>query len=153
MENRVELDRENILHEVMDKSKWYWSVKFVHASGHGWQHKDHGNSKAQLKFDINKFFEDFDLDDSMRDDFVVVFGKKHIHHDDSVLILENQEQRSAKKNEENVLKHLKDKLSEFLEEEKERIETQVPQHEKEQRLEDKKHHSKKKEYRKSPDIS
>ncbi len=147
----MDLYKDKILHEVMDKSQWYWQMKLVHASGHGGQHKDHGNSKAQLKFDVDKFFKTFDLDDK-REKFVEVFGKKRIHHDDTVVILENQEQRSAKTNEENVLKHLRHMLSEVLEDELERIETKVPKHKKEKRIKDKKHHSKKKEQRKKPDV-
>lgn len=147
----MNLDKDHILGEVMDKNKKFWNVKFVHASGHGWQHKDHGNSKAQLIFDVEKFFETFDLDEKW-DRFVEVVGKKNIHHDDTVVILENQEDRSAKINKENVLKHLRHLLSEVLEEENERIETIIPKHEKEKRLQDKKHHSKKKEHRKYPDI-
>lgn len=145
------LDKERILNHVMDKSKDFWKVKFVRASGHGWQHKDHGNSKAQLTFDVNKFFEIFDLDEKW-DKFVDVVGKKNIHHDGTAVILENQEQRSAKMNEENVLKHLRHLLSEVLEEELERKETKVPKHQKKKRLDNKKHHSKKKEHRKKPEI-
>lgn len=150
---KMVLNKEKILNDVMDKSKDFWKIKLVRASGHGWQHKDHGNSKAQLFFDIDKFFEIFDLEDKKWDDFVEVVWKKNIHHDNSVLILENQEDRSAKINKENVLKHLRHLLSKVLEEQKERKETKVPKSQKEKRLQNKKHHSKKKENRKNPDIS
>ncbi len=143
---------EEILKHVMDKSSWFWSVKFVHASGHWWQHKDHGNSKAQLTFDVVKFFEMFDPDNKKWDKFVEIFGKKRIHHDDTVLVMENQEERSAHRNEEKVLHILRWLLSEVLEEEKERKETKVPHHEKKRRLNDKKHHWKKKENRSISNI-
>ena len=146
------LSKEEILHNIMDKKNNFWSVKFVHSSGHGGQHKDHGNSKAQLFFDVTKFFEDFDKDNTKWDKFVQVFGKHNIHHDGSVVILENQEQRSAKANEENVLIHLRHLLSSVLEDDVDRIETEVPHIEKEKRLEEKKHHWKKKKHRAKNDI-
>jgi protein subunit release factor B len=124
----------------MEKQNGYWKVKFIHSSGHGGQHKDHGNSKAQLSFDVAKFFEDYDEDNTRWDKFVEVFGKKNIHHNNTVVVLENQEQRSAKVNEETVLKHLRHMLSEVLEDEIERIETKVPKIEKKKRVDDKKHH-------------
>ncbi len=125
----------------------FWEIKLVHASGHGWQNINHGNSKAQLFFDINKFFEIFEISDDKRDKFVEVFGTSKIHHDNSMVVLENQETRYANKNKEKVLHHLKSLLSEFLEEEKERIETKVSQKEKRKRLNDKRFHSKKKKNR------
>ena len=140
-------NKEEILHHVLDKSSGYWKVKFVHSSGHGGQHKDHGNSKAQLTFDVSKFFEDYDEDNVWWEKFVEVFWKKSIHHEGTVVILENQEQRSAKVNEEKVLKHLRDLLSEVLEEEIERVETKVLHIEKKKRVDDKKYHWKKKEHR------
>jgi|GEM_PF-3771142 len=66
----MNLDRDHILNEVMDKSKGFWKVKMIHASGHGGQNKDHGNSKAQLTFDINKFFEIFELDEQKWEKFI-----------------------------------------------------------------------------------
>ena len=98
----MNLDKEYILGKVMDKSKGFWKIKMVHASGHGGQHKDHGNSKVQLVFDINKFFEEFNLGDEMWEKFVKVFGKNKIHHNNTSVILENQSERSAQRNKENV---------------------------------------------------
>lgn len=126
----------------------YWWVKLVHASGHGGQNINHGNSKAQLFFDINQFFELFDLDNDDRDKFVKIVGIKKIHHDDTILVIENQETRYAEMNKENVLKHLIDLLREFLEENKKRIETKVPLLVKEVRIKDKRFNAKKKRDRK-----
>lgn len=150
--NNKKEHKDQILQEVMDKSKWFWTVKFVHASGHGGQHKDHGNSKAQLVFDVEKFFEAFDLGDDRRDKFVEVFGKKKIHHDNTSVMLENQDERSAQRNKENVLHHLRWLLVEFLEEKKDRVATKTPKYEKKKRLDDKKHHSKKKKHREMPEL-
>jgi ribosome-associated protein len=146
------ITNEEILNHVINKSNNFWTVKFVHASGHGGQHKDHGNSKAQLHFDIDKFFDEFDIDNSKWDKFVEVFGKKNIHHDNTFVVFEDQEERSAQRNKEKVLHHLRHLLSEFLEEDIDRKVTNVPYHEKKKRLDDKKHHSKKKEQRTNLEI-
>jgi ribosome-associated protein len=142
-----ELTNEEILNHVMDKSNNFWAVKFVHASGHGGQHKDHGNSKAQLHFDVGKFFDEFDPEDRKWEKFVEVFGKKKIHHNNMSVVLEDQEERSALRNQEIALHHLRHKLSEFLEDDIVRKETKVPYHEKKKRIDDKKRKAKKKKNR------
>ncbi len=138
---------DEIIHKLDKNNEKFWEIKLVHASGHGWQNINHGNSKAQLFFDVNKFFEIFEISDDKWDRFVVVFGPSKIHHDNSMVVLENQETRYANKNKEKVLNHLKSLLREFLEEEKERIETKISQKEKRKRLNDKRFHSKKKKNR------
>lgn len=126
----------------------YWTVKWVHASGHGWQKINHGNSKAQLHFNINAFYEDFDIKDKTWEDFVKIVWEKNITHDQSTLTLENQETRYASKNKDKVLDHLKWILIELFKEEKERVQTEISREQKEERLEEKWKHSKKKERRK-----
>lgn len=161
LDNKIQKDEQElrkytageIINIVMNKNNGYWSVKYVHASGHGWQHINHGNSKAQLHFDINKFYNDFNLQDKSWDDFVRVFGDKNITHDQSKLILENQETRYATKNKENVLNHLRQLLLELFREEKERIQTEISEIENEKRLMEKRHNSEKKKLRRSVDIS
>ena len=147
-----ELSNEEILNYVMEKSNNFWTVKFVHASGHGWQHKDHGNSKAQLTFDVAKFFEEFDPENNLWNKFVEIFGKKNIHHDGSSVVMENQTERSAQRNKEKVLHHLRWLLWQVLEQQKDRKPTKVPHHEKKKRTDDKKHNGKRKENRKKPDV-
>ena len=146
------MTNEDILKHVIDKSNWFWTVKFVQASGHGGQHKDHGHSKAQLIFDVKKFFEEFDSENKKWEKFVEVFGKKNIHHNGNSVMLENQTERSAQRNKDNVLHKLKWLLSDVLDEEKERKQTKVPHHEKKKRMNNKNHNSKKKENRKIPEI-
>lgn len=138
-----------ILDTVMrNPNNRYWTVKRVHASGHGWQKINHGNSKAQLHFDINNFYNDFDIKDKTRDDFVKLVWEKNITHDQSTLTLENQETRYASKNKDKVLEHLKTLLLELFKEEKERIQTEISHEQKEERLEKKWRHSEKKSRRK-----
>ena len=146
------MTNEEILHYVLQKSSWFWEVKFVHASWHGGQHKDHGNSKAQFHFDINKFFEKFDPENKKWERFVEVFGKKRIHHNDSMLIMENQEERSARRNEEKVLHIFRGLLADVLENDKERKQTKIPSHEKNKRINNKLHNARKKQNRKKPEI-
>jgi protein subunit release factor B len=144
---------ENIINQKLsdvekNNNHEYWWIKLVHASGHGGQNINHGNSKAQLFFDINKFFEIFDISDDEREKFVKIVGIKKIHHDNTVLVLDNQETRYAETNKVNVLRHLINLLREFLQEDMERIETKVPLVVKEERMKDKKFNAKKKEIEK-----
>lgn len=139
---------DDIIHKIDKNNEKFWEIKLVHASGHGWQNINHGNSKAQLTFDVNKFFEIFEIHDSEWDKFLEVFGPSKIHHDNSVVVLENQETRYANKNKEKVLAHLKSLLHQVLEDVEERIETKVPIKANKKRLNDKRFHSKKKKDRK-----
>lgn len=116
----------NIISAVMkNTNNKYWEVKYVHASGHGWQKINHGNSKAQLHFNINNFYNDFNIKDKTWEDFVKIVGEKHITHDQSTLILENQETRYALKNKENLLVYLKWFLNKFFWVEEEKIEREI----------------------------
>lgn len=133
---------------IRNPNNRYWSVKYVHASGHGWQKINHWNSKAQLHFNINTFYSDFNIKDKTREDFVKLVWEKNITHDQSTLILENQETRHALKNKENVLNHLRTLLLELFKEEKERIQTEISREEKQERLMEKRKHSEKKWRRK-----
>lgn len=139
----------DILEIVMrNPNNRYWNVKRVHASWHGGQKINHGNSKAQLHFNINNFYNDFDIKDKTREDFVKIVWEKNITHDQSTLTLENQETRHASKNKDNVVNHLKEILIELFKKEKERVQTEISHEQKEERLEQKKMHSKKKRERK-----
>ena len=116
----------NIISAVMkNTNNKYWEVKYVHASGHGGQKINHWNSKAQLHFKINNFYNDFNIKDKTWDDFVKIVGEKHITHDQSTLVLENQETRYALKNKENLLNYLKDFLNNFFWIEEHKIEREI----------------------------
>lgn len=139
----------DILEVVMrNPNNRYWTVKRVHASWHGGQKINHGNSKAQLHFSINNFYNDFDIKNKTRDDFVKVVWEKHITHDQSTLVLENQETRYASKNKNNVVNHLREILLELFKTEKERVQTEISHEQKEERHEQKRRHSEKKWRRK-----
>ena len=116
----------NIINTVMkNTNNKYREIKYVHASGHGGQKINHGNSKAQLHFNIDNFYKDFDIKDKTRDDFVKIVWEKHITHDQSKLILENQETRYALKNKENLLSYLKWFLNKFFWVEEEKVEREI----------------------------
>jgi len=139
----------DILEVVMrNPNNRYWNVKRVHASGHGGQKINHGNSKAQLHFNINNFYNDFGIKDKTWEDFVKIVWEKNITHDQSTLILENQETRYANKNKENVVNHLREILLELFKEEKERVQTEISHEQREERLREKWRHSEKKWRRK-----
>ena len=126
----------------------YWRIKLVHASGHWWQNINHGNSKAQLHFNLDNFYNDFGINDKTREDFVKIVWWKNITHNQSILTLENQETRDAKTNKDKVLDHLKAILLELFKEEKERIQIEISHEQKQERLEKKWKHSEKKRRRK-----
>lgn len=139
----------DILEIVMrNPNNRYWTVKRVHASWHGGQKINHGNSKAQLHFSIDNFYNDFDIKDKTWEDFVKIVWEKNITHDQSTLVLENQETRYASKNKENVINHLKAILLELFKEEKERVQTEISREQKEERRKEKWKHSEKKGRRK-----
>ena len=139
----------NILDVVMrNPNNRYWTVKRVHASWHGGQKINHGNSKAQLHFNINNFYSDFDIKDKTWEDFVKIVWEKNITHDQSTLTLENQETRHANKNKENVVNRLREILLELFKEEKERVQTEISHEQKEERIKEKWKHSEKKWRRK-----
>ena len=54
-----------------------------------------------------------------------IVGEKHITHDQSTLVLENQETRYALKNKENLLNYLKDFLNKFFWIEEHKIEREI----------------------------
>lgn len=126
----------------------YRRIKPLPASWPWWQKRNHGNSKAQLHFDINAFYKDFDIKEKTWEDFVKIAWDKKISHDWSILTLENQESRHLDTNKQNVLNHLKAIIRELFTEEKERIQTEISREQKQERLEKKWKHSKKKERRK-----
>jgi len=65
---------------------------------------------------------------------------KQLHHDNSVIEFECQEERTQFKNKKKIKKEYIQLQKKALEEDKERISTQVPEHEKEKRLDKKKKH-------------
>lgn len=139
----------DILEIVMrNPNSRYWTVKRVQASWHGGQKINHTNTKAQLRFNINNFYNDFDIKDKTWEDFVKIVWGKNISHNQSILTLENQETRDANKNKENVINHLKAILLELFKEEKERIQTEISHEQNEERLCKKWKHSEKKLRRK-----
>lgn len=140
---------ENILDTVMrNPNHRYWRICPLPASWPGWQKRNHGNSKAQLHFFINNFYEDFGIKDKTREDFVKIVWEKNINHEQSKLTLENQESRHWDMNKKNVLNHLKAILLELFKEEKHRVQTEISREQKEERLNEKWKHSEKKWRRK-----
>lgn len=146
------IDSNDIISQVMkNKNKKFWEISLTHASGPGGQHINHGNSKAQLVFDIDKFLEIFDLSEEKKEKFKQVCGVSKIRNSNSTLILENQETRYASRNKQKLLENLQVLLLEILKEEEPRIETKIPKWIKEKRLNLKKQHSQKKKNRSKDD--
>lgn len=152
-EAEIKQYRQQYITEILDtvmknSNNRYWRIKLIHASGHGWQNINHGNSKVQLHFNLDNFYNDFDIKDKTWEDFVKIVWWKNISHNQSILTLENQETRDSKTNKIRVLEHLKVILLEFFKEEKERVQTEISREQREERLSKKRRHSEKKWRRK-----
>jgi len=103
----------------------------------GWQNVNKVETKVQLFFNIqdSKY-----LDQNQKEKIITHAHHKQLHHDNSILEFECQEERTQWKNKDKVIKEFIQFLNEALKEEKERIATQVPGYENEKRLEEKERH-------------
>ena len=101
-----------------------------------------------MHFNITNFYNDFGIKDKTWEDFVKIVWEKNITHDQSTLLLENQETRDPQKNKEKVVEHLKAIILELFKEEKERIQTDISREQRQERLMEKRRHSEKKWRRK-----
>lgn len=127
-----------------------WNIKKSRSWGHWWQNVNKVETKIQLFFDIvnSKY-----LTSKQKEIIIKHAHTKQLHHDDSIISFECQEERNQEQNLERAKQKLKKFLHEALEEDKERISTQVPKHEKEKRLDEKKKHGQKKSNRNfTPEI-
>lgn len=117
------------------------NIKKSRSWGKGWQNVNKVETKIQLFFDIinSKY-----LTSKQKEIIIAHAHNKQLHHDNSIISFECQEERNQEQNLERAKQKLKDFLNQALEEDKERIETQVPWHEKEKRLANKKKHWEKK---------
>lgn len=147
MKNHIWIDttsciKKVIEHEIEFKTSRSW--------GHWWQNVNKVETKVQLFFNIekSKYF-----DQEQKTKIINHAHLKQLHHDNSVIEFEYQEERTQFKNKDKVIKEFIQFLNKALEEDKERISTQVPEHEKEKRLDKKKKHWEKKSNRNfTPEI-
>jgi len=80
------------------------------------------------------------LDPQQKEKIIAHASKKQLHHDNSTLELQCQETRNQGKNKAKVIKDFINFLNEALKEDIPRIETQIPKHKKEKRIQEKKKH-------------
>jgi hypothetical protein len=75
---------------------------------------------------------------------------KQLHHDNSTIQFQSQKTRDQAKNKQETIKQFRKFVSDALTPDKERIDTQLPQHKKQERSKNKKKHSEKKNNRTKP---
>jgi ribosome-associated protein len=112
--------------------------------GHGWQNVNKVETKVQLFFNIqnSKY-----LDPDQKEQIITHTHQKQLHHDNSIIEFECQEERTQWKNKDKVIKEFIQFLNDALEEDRERIASTVPAHENEKRLKEKKEQWEKKSNR------
>ncbi|MEI7557616.1 MAG: alternative ribosome rescue aminoacyl-tRNA hydrolase ArfB [bacterium] len=119
---------------------------FAKSGGHGGQNVNKRETKAELYFNIHDS-EHLTPQQKAR---LIELGGHRVHHEEGILIMTCQEERYQNANKQKVIHHFKELLTQALEEPKERIATNLPASQREERITDKKHTSKIKQSRQTP---
>ncbi len=127
------------LKEIIEKTAFF---EYARSSGPGGQNVNKRKTKARIRlsFKNSTLFTDEEkqLIESKLQNRIIANGE---------LIIESQQYRSQKQNEESALNLMTKLIAETLKKEKPRKKTKIPRRIKEQRLEAKKKHSSKKQLR------
>jgi len=129
-ENKINIPEEELVYE------------YFRSSGPGGQNVNKVATGVRIRFDIEKSTI-FTPEEKQK----IKTKLKNRINEKGELLVENEETRSQLQNRENAYQKLIELISEALEEEKERIPTNVPQSAKKQRIEEKKQISEKKRLR------
>ena len=117
---------------------------FAKSWWHGGQNVNKRETKAELYFDIhNSRF----LNDQQKQRLIKLAGKKQIHHEQGELIMICQEERYQNANKQKVIHHFRQLLQQAFIQPRKRIKTTIPSNIIQQRLDEKKIISKKKQGR------
>lgn len=142
MKNHLWIDKQTCINKIIEHE--LTDFKTSRSWGHWWQNVNKVETKVQLFFHIkdSKY-----LDSNQKEKIINHAHYKQLHHDNSIIEFECQEERTQWKNKNKVIKEFIKFLNEALEDKEERINTQVPEHENEKRLKTKKKHWIKKDNR------
>lgn len=137
---------QDIIDTILDKEVHF---HFSKSGGHGGQNVNKRETKAELFFNIR----DSQQLTPEQKERLIELGGHLVHHEEGILIMTCQEERYQYANKEKVIHHFRQLLNDALLEPKERIETHVPQEQREKRITDKKKTGQTKQLRKRPDIN
>ncbi len=146
MKNHMWIDLPTSIQKIIENELVFETSR---AWGHGWQNVNKVETKVQLFFNIqtSKY-----LDQAQKDLIIFYAHPKQLHHDNSTIQFQSQKTRDQAKNKQETIKEFSRFLNDALTPDKERIDTQLPPHKKQERVESKKKHSKKKTNRKPISI-
>ncbi len=150
MKNHMWIDKQTCIKKIIEHE--LTDFRTSRSWGKWWQNVNKVETKVQLFFNIqdSKY-----LDQEQKNKIIAHAHRKDLHHDNSIIWFVCQEERTQWKNKDKVIKEFTQFMNEALEEEKQRIETEIPEYALEKGKNDgKKHTEKKKERRenKNPKI-
>jgi len=117
---------------------------FAKSWWHGWQNINKRETKVELYFNIH---DSQFLNDQQKQRLILLAGKKQIHHEEWMLIMTCQEERYQNANRQKVIHHFCQLLQQAFIQPKKRIRTLIPSNMIQQRLDEKKIISNKKQNR------
>ncbi|MCF8331254.1 MAG: aminoacyl-tRNA hydrolase [Bacteroidales bacterium] len=124
-----------------------FEITAVRSSGPGGQHVNKTSTKIELRFDVdNSELLTDEEKNLLRNNLANMISRN------GYLIITSQESRSQSSNRENAIKKFYQLLKQGLNKPKKRKKTNPPTEAKEKRLEEKKKHSQKKDWRKPPEL-
>lgn len=138
----MENDINQIIDQILTKEVHF---HFSKSGGHGGQNVNKRNTKAELYFNVH---DSIFLTPEQKHRLIEL-SWNHMHHDEWILILTDQEERFQRANKEKVIHHFRQLLQQAMPQPKQRIATSIPAYMKEERRDDKIIQSRKKQNRKN----
>ena len=136
----VNYNMNQAIDEILSKEVHF---HFSKSGWHGGQNVNKRNTKAELYFNVH----DSNFLTPEQKQRLITMAGNHIHHNEGILILTDQEERFQWANKEKVIHHFRQLLEQAIPQPKQRFATSIPKYMKEERREEKQIQSKKKQNR------